>query len=290
MTRAQRDETAVVVDALVPPSVSEGRSLDDDGAIQANTKLRRDLLHHAVGRAVRDHRRRQELSKQELAATAGVSIGMLSRIENATVSPSLQTLRAIAAALAMRVSGFFESYDENPKALFTKRSSDIDREWHKNFATFQQKRSAYEAKATQVELVDPSDEFFIFPQEGVLFIHVLEGGFTYRHGRWHLSRSLSSVWPRSAVRLLPILLFSSCSARCKLRLAPAFAWLLSPSGKHRTGMTGRAGWAMRRWHGPWRLCSVLPWEGRWMNSWGGERSLSFSRPLAQSSCLYRNEN
>lgn len=183
MTRAQRDETAVVVDALVPPSVSEGRSLDDDGAIQANTKLRRDLLHHAVGRAVRDHRRRQELSKQELAATAGVSIGMLSRIENATVSPSLQTLRAIAAALAMPVSGFFESYDENPKALFIERSSDIDREWHKNFATFQQKRSAYEAKATQVELVDPSDEFFIFPQDGVLFIHVLEGGFTYRHGR-----------------------------------------------------------------------------------------------------------
>lgn len=182
MPRAQRDESPEIVDAVVPPGFSERKSADGDRKIQTNAKLGRDLLHHAIGRAVRDHRRRQELSKQELAITAGLSIGMLSRIENATVSPSLQTLRALAAALAMPLSGFFENYDESPRALFTRKSLRNDRKWHQNFVTFHQNHSRYAVNAALVELVDPSDEFFMFPQKGVRFIYVLEGDFTYRHG------------------------------------------------------------------------------------------------------------
>jgi transcriptional regulator with XRE-family HTH domain len=179
MPPAQRDETPLAGEVAIPFGFRKGETADREQNIRTDPNLRRDLLHHAIGRAVRDHRRRQELSKQELATTAGVSIGMLSRIENATVSPSLQTLRALAAALAMPLSGFFESYDENPGVLFSKGPPD----GNQNFATFCQSERAHAAEAMLVELADPLDEFFTLPQKGVRFIYALEGGFTCRLGR-----------------------------------------------------------------------------------------------------------
>jgi predicted transcriptional regulator len=53
---------------------------------------REKTLEAAIGRQVRALRKRQGLTGQDLAAQTGLSVGMLSKIENGGISPSLATL------------------------------------------------------------------------------------------------------------------------------------------------------------------------------------------------------
>jgi transcriptional regulator with XRE-family HTH domain len=65
-------------------------------------------LEKALGLQVRLLRREQELSLNELAAAAGISVGMMSKIENGQISPSLSTIRALAEALNTPFTSLFE--------------------------------------------------------------------------------------------------------------------------------------------------------------------------------------
>jgi transcriptional regulator with XRE-family HTH domain len=58
----------------------------------------------AVGRRLRDLRAARGISLSELARTAGVGKATLSGLENGTRNPTLETLYAIAAALAVPMS------------------------------------------------------------------------------------------------------------------------------------------------------------------------------------------
>ncbi len=53
-------------------------------------------LEAAIGREVRLHRRQKNITVAKLAELTGLSIGMLSKIENGNTSPSLTTLRTLA--------------------------------------------------------------------------------------------------------------------------------------------------------------------------------------------------
>ena len=68
---------------------------------------REKVLEVAIGREVRAFRRKQEITVAELSATTGLSIGMLSKIENGNTSPSLTTLQTLANALAVPLTAFF---------------------------------------------------------------------------------------------------------------------------------------------------------------------------------------
>ena len=52
-------------------------------------------LEEAIGAQIRLHRKRLEITGGELAAAAGLSTGMLSKIENGQISPSLSTLQSL---------------------------------------------------------------------------------------------------------------------------------------------------------------------------------------------------
>ena len=52
-------------------------------------------LEGAIGREVRQFRRAQGMTVADLAQATGLSIGMLSKIENGQTSPSLTTLQAL---------------------------------------------------------------------------------------------------------------------------------------------------------------------------------------------------
>ena len=62
----------------------------------------------AVGLALHRHRIASGLSIRELGREAGISSAMISRIENAQVSPSLSTLETLANALSVPVISFFQ--------------------------------------------------------------------------------------------------------------------------------------------------------------------------------------
>ena len=69
-------------------------------------------LEISIGRRVRLLRQRLQLTATELAAQAGLSPGMLSKIENGGTSPSLSTLKALArAAEDLQTRGYTDHHE-----------------------------------------------------------------------------------------------------------------------------------------------------------------------------------
>jgi DNA-binding XRE family transcriptional regulator/quercetin dioxygenase-like cupin family protein len=62
-----------------------------------------------VGRALYRLRHERSMTVTELATQAGVSVAMISRIENGNVSPSLNTLQSLAQALSVSIMSFFSN-------------------------------------------------------------------------------------------------------------------------------------------------------------------------------------
>ena len=78
------------------------------------------LLEQAIGREVRRQREKLDVTISELAKAAGISAGMLSKIENGATSPSLSSLHALAQALQVPLTTFFRHFDEMRTATFVK--------------------------------------------------------------------------------------------------------------------------------------------------------------------------
>lgn len=64
-------------------------------------------MEDQLGRQVREARERRGLSLRALAARSGVSINAISRIERGETSPTVASLRRLAAALGEPVAAFF---------------------------------------------------------------------------------------------------------------------------------------------------------------------------------------
>lgn len=68
-----------------------------------------------VGTQLRQHRRAQGLTLNELSQSAGLSVGLLSQIERGITSPSLKSLHLICEALSFPVGWLFDQTpDSNP--------------------------------------------------------------------------------------------------------------------------------------------------------------------------------
>lgn len=67
---------------------------------------------------IRNTRRRLGLTVAELTEIAGISPSGLSKIENGTISPSLNTLKRLASALDVSVVSFFSKIEEGNSATF----------------------------------------------------------------------------------------------------------------------------------------------------------------------------
>ena len=66
-------------------------------------------ISSAVGRAIRELRDQRRMTARDLSSQSGVSAAMISRIESGQVSPSLQTLEALAGSFAVPVVSLFRS-------------------------------------------------------------------------------------------------------------------------------------------------------------------------------------
>ncbi len=74
-----------------------------------------------IGRKIRETRLRQQLKLQEIADTAEISKGLLSRIENGRTVPSLPVLLSIIRALQVPMDTFFEGIDQMSPAPYVHR-------------------------------------------------------------------------------------------------------------------------------------------------------------------------
>ena len=141
-----------------------------------------------IGAQVRTLRTSLGMTLAELARSASLSPGMLSKIENGQTSPSLTTLQALAGALNIQLATFFSRYDEKRDASLVKarQGLTIERRGTKSGHIYQllgaSLRNPVRLEPFLITLTKDSDAYPIFQHGGVEFIHMLEGRVTYRHG------------------------------------------------------------------------------------------------------------
>ncbi len=151
---------------------------------------REKVLEIAIGREVRHFRKSQGTTVAELSETTGLSIGMLSKIENGNTSPSLSTLQTLANALSVPLTSFFRQFEERREAAHTKAGDGVEIERAGTRAGHQynllghigSNSSGVIVEPYLIELTTESDTFETFQHGGIETIYMLEGAVEYRHG------------------------------------------------------------------------------------------------------------
>lgn len=172
------------------------------------TETREKNLEVAIGREVRGYRRQRNLTVAELAVKTGLSIGMLSKIENGNTSASLTTLQAISEALSVPMTSLFRRYEEVREAVHVKSGAGVEIEREGTRAGHQYSLLGHlQANASGVimepyfiNLTDQSDVFPTFQHDGVELLYMLEGVVDYRHGgqTYHLEAGDSLLFDADA--------------------------------------------------------------------------------------------
>ncbi len=151
---------------------------------------RENNLEVAIGHEVRAFRKKLGLTVADLAMASGISLGMLSKIENGNISPSLGTLQSLSRALGVPVTGFFRRFEEQRSAVYVKAGTGMAIERRGTRAGHQYKLLGHIGDNTSGVTVEPylielnaeSDVFPTFQHEGMEFLYMLEGEVQYRHG------------------------------------------------------------------------------------------------------------
>lgn len=151
---------------------------------------REKVLEVAIGREVRAFRRQQEITVAELSNLTGLSVGMLSKIENGNTSPSLTTLQTLANALSVPLTSFFRRFEESREAVHTPTGEgvEIDRAGTRANHQYQllghigSNASGVIVEPYLITLTDQSDTFPTFQHGGIETIYILQGEVDYRHG------------------------------------------------------------------------------------------------------------
>jgi len=142
-----------------------------------------------IGSSLRRTRAGQGLTLADVADRAHVSQAMLSRVETGAVSPSLETLAALASALGTDLASLLREMETKPSDAQLVRKGEglevvrrgtkrghtyhllaADRGPHKLFEPF------------LVTLTDQSEIFPDFEHPGTEMIYMLQGSLKYRHG------------------------------------------------------------------------------------------------------------
>lgn len=158
-----------------------------------NESVKTDIQPKSLGRhlgtTIRQLRLDHNLTIAAVSERAGISRGMLSKIENGLAATSLETLEQLANALGVTLSKLFQNYNlPRGAAQLVKKGEGMevvrrgtrvghtyqllayDQGPHKTFEPF------------LISLEDSGEEFPAFEHPGTEFIHMLEGILEYRVG------------------------------------------------------------------------------------------------------------
>ncbi len=145
-------------------------------------------LEAAIGRQVRSLRKKLDMRVTELAKLAGLSSGMMSKIENGLTSPSLNTLSALSIALNVPVTALFQQFEERHDATFVPAGQGLKierrgtRSGHEYLLLGHSHDKTLAVEPYMITLTNESETFPFFQHAGSEFIYMLGGGMSYRHG------------------------------------------------------------------------------------------------------------
>lgn len=162
----------------------------DDDDLRTGSSAPSDItrsLEANIGYEVRRLRKDLDLTVAELGAAAGISAGMLSKIENGTISPSLGTLDALAKALNVSVRDLFTETEERRDCSFVRAGKGvrIERRGTKAGHLYDLLGHSLAGEVVVepylITLKKDAAPYTRFRHTGVEFIYMLSGKVRYRH-------------------------------------------------------------------------------------------------------------
>lgn len=154
-----------------------------------NDKTERFNLDQYIAMKVKRARQDEGLKLTDVARISGISQGMISKIENAQVSTSLETLSKLCNAIGLPISKLFHDYDRpDGGAHFTRSGEGLEvvRRGTDKGHTYQlltyQRGGKRNFEPFLVTMDDLSEVFPTFSHPGEEFIYLLKGQLIYRHG------------------------------------------------------------------------------------------------------------
>ena len=136
------------------------------------------LLMEAVGAQVKTLRQAVKLTASEVAQGAGLSVAMLSKIENGQTAPSLAKLGN---------DRVFMKFDQKRDATFVKAGQGLvidrrgTRAGHRYELLGHSVHAPVRIEPFMITLDKKSDAYPVFQHAGYEFIYMLSGEVTYRH-------------------------------------------------------------------------------------------------------------
>ncbi|MGY3609134.1 MULTISPECIES: helix-turn-helix domain-containing protein [unclassified Bradyrhizobium] len=165
---APRQETELLTGSLAPKEVTP-------------------TLESEIGAEVRRLRKELDLTVMELGAAAGISAGMMSKIENGSISPSLATLSALAKALNVPIGRLFRESTEQRDCSFVKAGTGVRIERRGTKAGHLYDLLGHSVggdivvEPYLITLKGDAVPYTDFRHAGVEFIYMLTGKVRYRH-------------------------------------------------------------------------------------------------------------
>lgn len=142
-----------------------------------------------LGGTIRELRVRHGLTIADVADRAGISRGMLSKIENAQTATSLDTLVQISNALGVTLAHLFGGYGKprgGAQLVKNGEGMEVVRRGTRNGHTYHLLAYDQGPKKTfepfLISLEEPEEEFAPFEHAGTEFIYMLQGKLEYRVG------------------------------------------------------------------------------------------------------------
>ena len=142
----------------------------------------------AVGVRARELRQDMGLTMAKFAERAGVSLGMLSKIEHGQTAPSLATLVRLASAAGVPVTSLFRGLDEEHDIVIVRKGEGHEilhegsspNRIYQDLGTLRGPTRVLEPMITTLNSID--EEFPLYQHSGVEFIHILSGSLEYQYG------------------------------------------------------------------------------------------------------------
>jgi len=147
-----------------------------------------DDMNMVIAQRIRECRQGRDQTVAHLAATSGISKGMMSKIENGQASPSLATLGSIARALEVPVTALFRGLEEEHDALYVAAGKGLEiiregtRSGHRYQLLGTMRGANRRMEPLLVTLSQQQEVFPLFQHPGTELLYMLEGALEYGHG------------------------------------------------------------------------------------------------------------
>ncbi len=158
--------------------------------MNTSVEIQPPSLEESVGSAIRQLRLRDGLTIAQVSELAGISRGMLSKIETGSTMAGMDTLARIARSLGVSMSMLFSQYDASAaSAQHVKNGAGMEvvRRGTKSGHTYH--LLAYDQGPIKlfepflITIEDDTERYPSFQHPGIEFIYMLKGVIEYRCGQ-----------------------------------------------------------------------------------------------------------